>query len=101
MQIPDKPVGSPIGGEALWRTNPVGGHIEIGLNGFDRIRARETADHFSRVQNIQHDGAGGTGTESIVDDGSIGRILSGGLLRRQRRISVLVASETVGELGLE
>src|SRR5258706_13035990 len=92
----------PTHGDALLWANAIRRNVEIVLNWLDRVGAGEAADSFARcVEDIQHNRRPCIGTESIVDDRTIGGIFSRRLFGRQGRVGVFVAAEAIGKLRPE
>ena len=59
-----------------------------------RSGAREAANQVSlRVVNFERDVGGGSGIQRVVEDGAVGRILSGGKFRRKRGFLVVVPAD--------
>ncbi len=55
----------------------------------------------ARIPDIKAEGRGDVITKPVIEDGAIGRVLAGGLFRRERSVGPVVPAEAVSGLRRE
>ena len=101
VQVPQEAVRPGCAREDLLRAGPVVRHVDGGHRvGF--VGGGVAAHQFAAgVQDVERDESGGFFLQGVINDGPVGRVLSGGFLLRQRGVGVHVPADAVGALGPE
>ena len=101
-QVPHESVEAGLIAEMLRRTDPIRGNRKLGIGSGHRIGAGIGAHELAAaVEDLKLHVAGGAGAKIVIKDGAVGRVLPGGLIRRQGSVGPHVPMHAIGEPGLE